>query len=48
MDFVVENSFAIAIRDKYPARPLHTLIISKRHIADIFESTAQEREAIHE
>nr|WP_244424805.1 HIT family protein [Methylobacterium nodulans] len=36
------------MRDKFPARPLHTLIIPKRHVADIFHTNAAEREAIHE
>ncbi len=44
---LMENDHALAIRDKFPARPLHTLIIPKRHITDVFHSTAEEREAIH-
>lgn len=44
---LLENDHALAIRDKFPARPLHTLVIPKRHITDIFHSTAEEREAIH-
>lgn len=45
--FVAENAAAFAIRDAFPVRPLHTLIIPKRHVADIFETTAEEREALH-
>ena len=45
---LAENALAFAIRDKFPARPLHTLIIPKRHVSDFFETRAAEREAIHE
>jgi len=45
---VAENDFAFALYDKYPVRPLHTLVLPKRHITDVFFSTAQEREAMHE
>lgn len=36
------------MRDNAPVRPLHTLIIPKRHIANVFETTPEEREAMHE
>ncbi|WP_159732297.1 HIT family protein [Methylosinus sp. Ce-a6] len=42
-----ENRLAFAIRDKVPARPLHSLIVTKRHVSDIFEATPEEREALH-
>jgi diadenosine tetraphosphate (Ap4A) HIT family hydrolase len=45
---IAENGLAFALRDRAPVRPLHTLIIPKRHIADIFEATRDEREAVHE
>jgi diadenosine tetraphosphate (Ap4A) HIT family hydrolase len=45
---IAENDLAYVLRDKAPVRPLHTLIIPKRHIADIFEATHEEREAVHE
>jgi diadenosine tetraphosphate (Ap4A) HIT family hydrolase len=45
---LTENALAFAIRNKAPVRPLHTLIISRRHVSDIFETTASEREVIHE
>jgi diadenosine tetraphosphate (Ap4A) HIT family hydrolase len=32
-----ENELAYAIADAYPVLPLHTLIISKRHVATFFE-----------
>jgi diadenosine tetraphosphate (Ap4A) HIT family hydrolase len=44
---VGENDLAFALRDKFPVRPLHTLIIPKRHAPDIFETTNEEREALH-
>ena len=48
LTILAENAFAFSIRDRFPARPLHTLIIPKRHVTDIFETSAEEREAIHE
>jgi len=45
---LAENAMAFAIRDKFPVRPLHTLIIPKRHVTDIFATDAEEREAIHQ
>lgn len=45
---VAESDLAFAVRDKFPVRPLHTLIIPKRHVADVFEAAPQEREALHE
>ncbi|HUZ91302.1 MAG TPA: HIT family protein [Methylocella sp.] len=38
---------AFAIRDKFPVTPLHGLDIPKRYVADYFECTSTEREAIH-
>lgn len=46
--WVGENDLAFAIRDKFPVRPLHTLLIPKRHVRDIFETTPEEREALHQ
>lgn len=45
---ISENDLAIAVRDTSPAKPLHTLVIPKRHSADVFSTTAQEREAMHQ
>lgn len=45
---VAENDLAFAIRDRFPVRPLHTLVIPKRHIVDVFDSSPCEREALHE
>lgn len=45
---VAENEFSYAIRDKYPATPLHTLIISKQHYATVFELPDHELVSIFE
>lgn len=47
LTIVAENEHAFAIRDKFPIRPLHTLIIPKRHVVDVFGTSTEEREAIH-
>ena len=36
----------MAIADKYPVTPLHTLIIPKRHVSDYFDLHQPERNAI--
>lgn len=48
LKIVAENNLALAIRDKYPVKPLHSLLITKRHCTNIFETTAEEREALHQ
>ena len=40
------TELAVAIRDAYPASEGHTLIIPKRHITGILETTPEEREAL--
>lgn len=47
-DLVAENELSYAIRDKYPATELHTLIISKKHYATVFELPAHELVSIFE
>ena len=32
-----ENKLAYAIIDRFPATPLHSLVIPKRHVADVFD-----------
>ena len=39
---VAENERAVAIRDREPASPGHTLIVPKRHCGSFFELTAEE------
>lgn len=48
LEVIVETDLAMAVRDKHPVKPLHTLIIPKRHSENIFETTAAEREALHQ
>ncbi|MEK8121680.1 HIT family protein [Methylocystis sp. IM4] len=45
---IADSDLAFAIRDKFPVRPLHTLIIPKRHVSDIFSTSREEREALHQ
>ena len=44
--YVAETDLAFAIRDGFPVTKGHTLIITKRHLADYFDLTAEERIAI--
>lgn len=43
---IFENQLAAAFLDHYPVSPGHTLIIAKRHIADVEEATEAEITAI--
>jgi diadenosine tetraphosphate (Ap4A) HIT family hydrolase len=45
-DILLENELAIAMRDRYPVTPLHTLIIPKRHVTSYFELFQPERNAM--
>ena len=45
-DFVLENELAFAIFDKFPVTKGHMLFIPKRHVANFFDLTKEEREAI--
>ncbi len=40
------NELAHVRPDRYPASPGHLLIIPRRHVADFFLTTAQERQAM--
>ena len=42
---VARNDSAVAVRDREPASPGHTLVIPKRHCGSIFELTAEEAAA---
>jgi len=43
---VIENELAFAHYDTYPVSPGHCLIITRRHVAEYFEATAEEKAAI--
>ena len=45
---VIENELAYADYDSYPASPGHCLIITRRHVAEYFQATAEEKTAIWE
>ncbi len=45
---VYENDLIFAIQDEYPVSKGHVLIIPKRHVADYFELTNEEKKAIDE
>lgn len=40
---ICSTESCLVIRDLYPVTPLHTLIISKRHVSSYFDLTYQER-----
>ena len=42
------NEHAVAVLDAYPVSPGHTLIVSRRHVASLFDLTAPEVFAIQE
>jgi diadenosine tetraphosphate (Ap4A) HIT family hydrolase len=44
-DALFENDLCYAINDRFPVTRGHTLVIPKRHYADVFESTRAELEA---
>ncbi|MEJ2345570.1 MAG: HIT family protein [Gammaproteobacteria bacterium] len=43
---IAADSYCMTIRDRYPVSPGHTLIIPKRHVSSLFETTPAERNAI--
>lgn len=43
---IYENDLSVAIYDGYPVNEGHTLVIPKRHVANYFELTAEEKESI--
>ena len=45
---VAQNAHAVAIRDAFPVSPGHTLVIARRHIGSLFETTAEEKTALLE
>lgn len=47
-EIILENELAWARYDKYPVSPGHLLIITKRHVADFFDITTDERKALND
>lgn len=45
---VMKNELAMAMRDDHPVSPGHTLVMPKRHVGSLFETTTEERLAILE
>jgi diadenosine tetraphosphate (Ap4A) HIT family hydrolase len=45
-EHVAANTHAVAIWDAFPVSPGHALIISRRHVADLFELGADEQAAV--
>ncbi len=45
-DWVSSNVLAFAFRDRYPVSPGHTLIVTRRVVADWFSATEEERLAV--
>lgn len=43
---ILRNEHALAIHDRFPVTPDHSLIIPKRHIASFFEATNKEQAAM--
>ena len=43
---VIENELAFAHYDSYPVNPGHCLIIPRRHVAEYFQATVEEKTAI--
>jgi diadenosine tetraphosphate (Ap4A) HIT family hydrolase len=45
-ELTAANDLVTAFLDAFPLRPGHTLIIPRRHVADLFELTDAERAAL--
>jgi diadenosine tetraphosphate (Ap4A) HIT family hydrolase len=45
-EMVLENELAFAHYDSYPVSKGHCLIVTRRHIAEYFQATAEEKAAI--
>jgi diadenosine tetraphosphate (Ap4A) HIT family hydrolase len=43
---LASNEHAVAIFDAFPVSPGHALIVSKRHVAHLFELSADERQSL--
>lgn len=43
---VFESALAFVIRDAFPVSPGHSLILPKRHVASLFDTTPEEQAAL--
>lgn len=43
---VAEDTLTLTIRDGFPVSPGHTLVIPRRHVASLFDASAEEQRAI--
>ncbi|WP_416150241.1 HIT family protein [Salipaludibacillus sp. HK11] len=46
--YILENDLAFVIYDKYPVTKGHALVIPKRHVADYFETSEEEKRAMQD
>ncbi len=46
--YILENNLSYAIYDKYPVNDGHLLVIPKRHVADYFDLTMEEKNSLIE
>lgn len=46
--YIIENAHAYVLEDKFPVTKGHSLIIPKRHVADYFELSQEENNALFE
>ena len=45
-EIIIGNELAVALFDGYPVSPGHSLIVPRRHIADLLDLTQEEQTAI--
>lgn len=45
-EILAANTHALAIWDAFPVSPGHALIVSRRHVADLFELSSDEQSAL--
>jgi diadenosine tetraphosphate (Ap4A) HIT family hydrolase len=45
-DLIAENELAVAFPDAFPLNPGHSLVVPRRHVADLFELSIPEQQAI--
>ena len=45
-DTLAANDHAVAVFDAYPVSPGHALIVSRRHVADLFDLSVAEQAAV--